>query len=521
MPSLDALLVLLAAIALTALVAPRLRLPLPVALAATGLLLALLPGLPRPRLDPDIVLLVFLPPLLYSDAFHTSWYDFQRWLRPILMLAIGLVAFTILTVGVSARALFPELPWALCFTLGAVLSPTDTVAVQAVLARLRIPRRARAILGGESLVNDATGLLGVHIGVAVLLTGAFELSGIAWRFAWISGGGVLIGLLVGFFFATLNRVVRETSALFVLSLVSPYLAALVALRLESSAVLAVVVAGFVVSWHIDRIDAQSRHPLYVVWDQLVYLLNGFSFVFIGLETPALLGSCGQETGRTLRGALAIALVVVLTRVLWIFPAGYLPLWLSPRLRANEGGYSPWKGVVVASWCGVRGIVSLAAALALPARLPDGRGFPGRDLCVFVTLVVVLVTLFAQGLTLAPLVRLLGLRGDEQGEAERRLAREAILVAGIERLDRFCSEVACPLSVHHLRQSMQDELLALRERDEAERERFRRQLDVSREVSAAVHAAQSAALLELRNSRRINDLLHAELQLEIDRAVVPG
>jgi len=517
LPSLDALLLLLAAIALTAILAPRIRVPLPIALTGVGLGLALVPGLPRPRLDPDVVLLGFLPPLLYADAFHTSWVDFRRWLRPILMLAVGLVGVTILTVGLAAHALFPGFPWAAYFTLGAILSPTDTVATQAVLSQLRIPRRLSAIIGGESLVNDATGLVGVQIGIAVMLTGAFELRGIATRFLWVSGGGVAVGIAVGLVFSALNRRVHGTSTLFVLSLVSPYLAALLGLQLGCSAVLAVVVAGFIVSWNIHFVAPHSRGPLYEVWDQLVFVLNGFSFLFIGLEAPHLLGTCAGNGTLPLVGALGIAGVVILTRIVWFFPAGYLPLYLSPRLRRLEGGYPKPRAVFLASWCGVRGIVSLAAALSLPQVLEDGTPLAGRELLVTITLVVVLTTLVVHGLTLQPLAKRLGLRTDPQTDEEVRAAREELMRAGIARLDEFCTEVSCPLSVHHLRQAMQDELDSLRERDEEERTRARRRLDVSREVRVAIHTAQSRALLALRDKQRINDLVYAELQLELDRA----
>src|SRR5262245_62760517 len=212
----DVLLLLLATIAVVTLAAPRLRLLLPIALTAAGLVLALVRGAESPRLPADLVLFVLLPPLLYADAFHTSWHDFLRWLRPILMLAIGLVAFTILTVGLAAHWLFPDLPWLACFLLGAILSPTDTVATQAVLERLRIPRRATAILGGESLVNDGTALVGVQICLAVVLTGTLQRGDILGRFTAVAGGGVVLGLVVGIVFAALNRHVRETRTLFLL-----------------------------------------------------------------------------------------------------------------------------------------------------------------------------------------------------------------------------------------------------------------------------------------------------------------
>jgi CPA1 family monovalent cation:H+ antiporter len=436
------------------------------------------------------------------------------------------VAFTILTVGLAAHWLFPELPLVVCFALGAILSPTDTVATQAVLERLRIPRRATAILGGESLVNDGTGLVGVQTCVVLLATGALEPGQlrpglIAARFAWITGGGIALGILVGVVFAALNRRVRETSALFVLSLVSPYLAALLGMKLGVSSVLAVVVAGFFVAWRVHNIAAPSRTALYTIWDQLVFLLNALCFLYIGLEVPARLGTSAQCGPDALLAALGIALVVMASRFVWMFPAAYLPLWLSPHMREVEGGYPPVRNVIVASWCGVRGAVSLAAALALPELFADGRPFPGREVLVFVTLVVVLVTLFVQGSTLGPLVRALRIRAGEETEAELRAARGAVLQAGIARLDEYCSQVSCPLSVHHLRTAMQDELAALHEHDEAEREGARQRLQVSREVRTAIHAAQSRALLELRDAQRINDRVLVQVQLELDAASGAG
>jgi CPA1 family monovalent cation:H+ antiporter len=517
MPTLDSLLALLALIAVMALAAPRLRTPLPIALTLGGLVLAVVPGIPHPRLPPAFVLYGLLPPLLYADAFRTSFRDFVRWLRPILLLAIGLVAVTTLTVGLATRWLVPELPWAACFALGAILSPTDTVATQAVLERLRIPRRATAILGGESLVNDGTGLVGVQLCTAVLMTGAFELGGVAGRLLLVTGGGVGIGLVTGLVFAEVNRRVRDPKALFVLSLVAPYLATVVALRVSASAVLAVVVAGGFVGWRMRVVERGSRRMLYTVWDQLVFLFNAASFAYIGLEAPALFATIEDGRARILAGAALVTGVVVLTRIFWVVPMAYFPPWLNRGLRAREGGFPPLRNVLLASWCGVRGSISLAAALALPLTVAGGAPYPGRDRIVFVTLCVVILTLFAQGLTLAPLARLLDVRGDDDAEHETRRAREALLQAGIARLDAFCNEVSCPLAVHHLRDAMQDELESLREHDEAASRRARQRLDVSRDVRHAIHQAQSQALLALRDSQQIDDLLYIQLQLEIDRA----
>ncbi len=515
--TLPVLAALLAALAISTPIARRFGFSEPIVLALVGLGIAFVPGLPRRPLDPNLILAVFLPPILYADAFKTSWVDFQRWLRPILMLAIGLVALTILGVGVVAHALLPELSWPVCFVLGAIVSPTDTVAVQSVLEKLRIPRRATAVLGGESLVNDATGLVGVQIGVAVVLSGAFEIGEVAGRFALVGGGGIAIGVAVGLVFAQLNTRFRATEPLFALSLLSPYLAYWIASVVGASGVIAVVVAGFLVAWRIHVIPAQARVDLFSVWQIMSWALNGLCFVFIGLEAPRVV----QETTissswRLLACGLALSAVVIVLRILWMFPGAYVPLYLSKRLREREGGYPAPKTVLLASWCGVRGMVSLAAALALPATLDDGRAFPGREELLACALCVILVTLFVQGLTIGPLVRWLGLRGDDDGEAEVRAAREALLVAGIRRLDAFCSETSCPISVHHWRTYMADELVTLRDEDRELRDQARARLAVSRDVRRAVADEQARELLILRDSGKINDQTYVGMQLDLDR-----
>ena len=519
-PLLPALIGLLAVVALVALVAPRTRVPAPVLLALGGVLLGLLPDFPRLALDPDLVLLGFLPPLLYADAFSASWVDFRRWLRPILMLAVGLVAFTTLAVGFVAHAALPELPLPVCFLLGAIVSPTDTLAVQSVIERLRIPRRMTAVLGGESLVNDATGLVGVQLGIAALSGGAFELGSFGADFLWITGGGVLAGLAVGALCVFANRKARGNELLFVLSLLAPYLAFFAAHALHASGVLAVVVAGFLVSWRIHEVPPASRVELYSTWSNLSYVLNAFCFVLIGVETPQLLAESHSAFGT--RGLLvaggAVSAAVIATRIVWMFPGAYVPLWLSRRLREREGGYPSWRAVTVASWCGVRGVVSLAAALSVPTLLADGvTPFPGREAVLACTLAVILITLFVQAPTLHPLIQRMGLSDVDTSASEVRRAREALLEAGIARLDAFCSEVSCPLSVHHWRSQMQDELLALRSEDEDERTRARTRLEVSLEVRKAVAEAHAHELLCLRDRGLLNDKSYLELQLELDRS----
>lgn len=517
--TLQALIAVLSTLAVVTVLAPRLRLPQPLALALAGVALTFVPAVRALPLSPDLILVGFLPPLLYADAWQTSWRDFRRWLRPILMLAVGLVAMTILVVGVVVHACVPELPWAVCFVLGAIVSPTDTVAAQAVLEKLRVPRRMTAILGGESLVNDATGLVGVQIGVVVVMHGMFSWSGMLGQFAWVAGLGIALGLAFGIAFAWLNRFVREASVAFTVSLLAPYLAYAVATVLEVSGVLAVVVAGAVGAWRVHRIPASTRASLRTSWAQLTFLLNGLCFLYIGLASPCLLQEAVREGAKVWHAGLAVSAATIGTRILWCWPNAYLPLWLSKRWREREGGYPSPRGVMLVSWCGVRGAVSLAAALALPMQDGEGLPFPGREVIVSCTLAVILTTLFVQGGTLFPLVRLLGLRDDGTTAAEMRAARERLLQAGIARLDAFCSERSCPVAVHRLREAMSDELGSLQADDAAERARAAQRLAVSREVRLAVVAAQETALLRLRDAGSIDDEAYNKLLVELDHAQV--
>ncbi|MBL9078427.1 MAG: Na+/H+ antiporter [Planctomycetes bacterium] len=514
--TLNFLTLVLATLGVVTLLAPRLRLPQPLALALAGVGLAFVPQARAVAggLDPNLILLGFLPPLLYADAWQTSWRDFHRWLRPILMLAIGLVALTILTVGLVAKWCLPELPWVACFLLGAVVSPTDTVAVQAVIERLRVPRRMTAIVGGESLVNDATGLVGVQIAVVVALQGVFTWGGATVQFAWVAGLGVVIGVGIGIVFALANRLVRDPAVAFTVSLLAPYLAFALATVAQVSGVLAVVVAGAVVAWRVHYIAPSTRVQLRATWGQLTFLLNGLCFLYIGIQSPCLLARAAQGGAQLWQAGLAVTAAVVLTRIAWCWPNAYLPLWLWPALKAREGGYPSPKGVLLVSWCGVRGAVSLAAALSLPTMAGDAP-FPGRDQIIACTLAVILATLVLQGGTLFPLVRLLGLRDDGTTAAELRAARERLLESGIARLDAFCSEQSCPVAVHRFREAMVEELASLRADDEAERTRAAQRLAVSRDVRVAVAEAQERALVRLRDAGAIDDQAYSSLLAELD------
>jgi CPA1 family monovalent cation:H+ antiporter len=516
MDALPGIILLLAVIGAMSWLAQKVAVPAPVLFALAGVVWSVA-GLRSPGISPGIVLAVFLPPLLYADAWEASWLDFRRWLRPILQLSVGLVVFTILVVGVVAHWAMPLLPWGACFLLGAIVSPTDTVAVHSVLERLRVPRRATAILEGESLINDATGLLGVELATVVVLTGAFHTGEVAVGFTRIAGLGVVIGVVMGLAAARFNQAVRGTPILFAFSLVAPYTAYFLAERVGASGVLAVVIAGFVASWRVHYIAPESRIALYASWEQLEFLLNALMFVYIGLETPARLVQAVETMPGIVHVALLVSATVIVARIVFILPNAYVPLWLWPRLQRREGKPPSLKGVALVSWCGVRGAVSLAAALSLPLTLPDGSPFPGREQIVACTLAVIVATLIGQGTTLLPLARRLGLEDAEPAEAEAQKAREVMLAAGIARLDAFCSEEKCPIAVYRLREAMVDQLGALKSEDAVERGHAQHRLAVTEEVRRAVYQAQSHALLRLRDREEVNDRVHQFLQLDLDRA----
>jgi Na+/H+ antiporter len=517
-----ALLLWLAAMAAAASLAEQRRWNAPVVLVAAGALLGALPGVPQLDVAPDLLLALLLPPLVWSDALQTSWNDFRRWMRPILILAVGLVAATIAAVGVVAHALLPSLPWPACFLLGALVSPTDTVAVQAILERLHAPRRVTAILGGESLVNDATGLVGVQVCAALVLSGVFEFGELATHFARVAGLGVAVGLLVGSAMALAHRRLRSVHALFSVSLAAPYLAYSLAHELDASGVLAVVVAGFVAAWNAHHLRGEARVELHSAWRQLVFLGNGACFLYIGAQAPQISRAVDllDDPALLVAGA-ALTATVLAVRLAWCAPPALLAQAGLARSLLQRDGVASWRSSAILSWSGMRGFLSLAAALALPLEGRDGSPFPGRNAIVGCTLIVVLGTLLIQGLTLQPLVHALGLRDDEDSEGEVRRARERLLEAGIARLDEFCSHTACPIAVHHLRVHMLDELETLRDEDDDERRSALSRVVVSRQVRHEVAAAQERALLALRDNGQINDKTHNRLRLELDRANLPA
>ena len=404
MTSIELVLALLVLVTLLAGVARRARLPEPIVLVVAGIAVGLLPGIPQVELEPELVFLLFLPPILYSAGFFTSIRDFRANLRPILLLSVGLVLFTTVVVAAALKALVPEIPWAAAFAFGAIVSPPDAVAATAVLRRLGVPRRVVTILEGESLVNDATALVALRTAVVVGLGGTFSAVNAGADFVVVAVGGILVGLVVARLAGYVMTRVQDADLAIVFSLLIPAIAYLPAEALHVSGVLAVVVAGI----YAGRIAARSmtsaqRVEGVAAWNVVLFLIHGMVFILIGLQLPVILAELDASPAELLALSVAVSLVVIVARFVWVFPATYLPRMLSARIRAKDPAPKP-KYIVVLSWAGMRGVVSLAAALALPV------GFPERSLIQFLTFAVIIATLVVQGLTLPVLIKALGCHG---------------------------------------------------------------------------------------------------------------
>jgi CPA1 family monovalent cation:H+ antiporter len=512
---------LLFAVAALALLARKLRIPYPILFVIGGLLLALIPGLPGIRLDPQLVFLLFLPPILFPAALFTSWRDFRANLRPISLLAVGLVLFTTTVVGYLAHYFIPDLSLAAGFVLGAIVSPPDAIAATSIAKRLGLPRRIVTILEGESLVNDATALVAYRFAVAAVVTGSFSLPRASGQFFLVGIGGTVIGLAVGWLAELFHRRVDDAPIEITVSILTPFAAYLPAERLGVSGVLAVVTAGLYLGWRTPEItDSRTRLQAAPVWGMIVFLLNGFVFILIGLQLPEVWGRlAGRSISQLVWYAAIISVAVILIRILWVFPATYLPRLLSKRIRADEPR-PKWQRVTIVAWTGMRGVVSLAAALGLPLKVEEGSPFPGRDLTLFLTFVVILVTLVVQGLSLPPIIRWLGVEDDGVAEKEEREARLKANQAALARLDEMAqSEPPSKAdALQRLRIEYEDRIRQLKIPELEKAAAPRRQFSTEYErLSHKALKVERQTILQLRNDLVINDEVLRSIQRDIDLA----
>jgi monovalent cation/hydrogen antiporter len=450
---------LLIVVAAVALAARRIGVPPAILLVIVGVALALVPGLPHVELVPELVLLLVLPPLIYSAGVAMSWREFRFNLRPITLLAFGCVVFTTAMVAAVAHQLL-GLSWPVGFVLGAIISPPDVVAPLAIARRLGLPRRLLVILEGEGLANDATALILYRFAVVAVSTGSFSLGDALGSFAAIFVGEILFGIAIGWLMLRIRHAARDPMVEITLSLVTPYLAFWVPHQLGGSGVLATVAAGLYVSWNGPLlIRSATRLQGIFFWELFTYLIQGMVFLLTGLQARTLLGRIDDlPAGELILSAGIVCLVVIVARFVWVFPATYIPRWLIPSIARRDPS-PPWQMPFLLAFTGIRGVVSLAAALAIPLATANGEPFPHRDLILFLTFCVIVVTLIGQGLLMPSVIRRLGL--SELGRRERRLDRAEELSrrrqsidAVLRRLDELAAErslprqIVDPVRAHH-------------------------------------------------------------------------
>lgn len=424
-------LILLLAICVVAYLAQRVHIAYPIAFVIAGMALATMPGFHTFEIPPEMLLFLFLPPLLSEAAYFTSPRDFLANKRHILQLAIGLVIFTCVVIAWMLEMVSPEIGWGVGFVLGAIISPPDAVAAVSVTRGVTIPKRVMTVLEGESLVNDATGLVLYKFAVAAVVTGSFSLATASLHFVWMVVSGIGFGWLIGWLYMKIFPRIGDMSVQILSTFLAPYASYLLVESLHGSGVLAVVATGFTLGWFApERFTPTFRIPANAVWKMVIFVLNGLVFLLIGLNFPSLLERLhAYKLYDLVSLALIVTLVAVVARFLWVYVIGYGTLLLFPSLRI-DGRYPAWQNVFIVAWTGMRGVVSLATALALPLTIANGSPFPHRDLIIFLAFAVILLTLIVQGLSLPWLVRKLSLRYEsnilyEQWQAKRQAAENAM------------------------------------------------------------------------------------------------
>lgn len=505
---------------LLAVVARRFRLSYPILLVLVGLLIGWIPGLPAVILSPDAVFLIFLPPLLYAAAWQIDNVELKLYSRSVSMLAVGLVLFTSTVVALVAHAVIPGFSLAQGYLLGAIIAPPDAVAASSVMRGLNVPKRINTVLEGESLVNDATSLIIYRYGLVAILTNRFVLWEAGLQFVGIALVSVAIGLAIGWILLWVHRVISKDAVVSTaITLLTPYGAYLIAENFHLSGVLTAVTTGLFLSARTSELFSyHSRLQVNSVWEIVVFLLNGLVFILIGLQLPMIVSNLnGYSLPESALYGLLISAVAIVCRIVWVFPGAYLPRWLSARIRKREAKPS-WQQVAIIGWAGMRGVVSLAGALALPNELPNGQPFPARDLILFITFIVILITLVVQGLTLPVIVEALNVREqiDEKHE-ERKLRRTMAL------------QVITHLEANHSAGSVHDDVLSyvkneyelkinelsgmLRASDNAQRpaELYQQAIRLQLELIDV----ERTVLIEQRQSSLLDDEILRKMEQELD------
>jgi monovalent cation/hydrogen antiporter len=499
--------------------ANRLRTPYPILLVIGGLVLSLLPGIPRFNLEPDIIFLGVLPPLLFAAGFTTSWRDFRYNLMSISFLAFGLVGFTVLGVALIAHWLLPGFDWRLGLVLGAVVSTTDAIAATSIAKRVGLPRRIIDVLEGESLINDATGLLALEFAVALVVTGQTpSLAEGTGRLMYLVIGGVTTGLILGKMIDWLEQHIDDAPIEITISIVTPYAAYLTAEEIHASGVLAAVACGLFLGRRsatffssVVRIEAQA------FWNTLIFVLNGIVFILIGLQLPYILAGIRNYSlwELLLRGGLVSAAVILL-RIIWVFPGAYASYFIRRNVLKQHEDYPSARGIFIVGWTGMRGVVALAAAISLPKMISNGMPFPERNLILFLTFCVIFVTLVLQGLTLSPLIARLGLTELPSAKYEEVEARRIMIEAALRKLEEI------PDREEPVMKGIHDDLAkhyrirhGALERAQGAGRVFSEQHDLFERTARELRDTERVSAVLLRDQDRISDEVLQKLLRELD------
>lgn len=510
------ILLLTVVLALTA-VARKLAIPYPILLVLGGLVLGYVPSLPSVRLDPDVIFLVFLPPLLWAAAYFTSWRDFRANARPITQLAVGLVLVTTAAVAGVAHAMLPGLGWAEAVVLGAIVSPPDAVSATAIVKQLHLPRRGITILEGESLVNDATALVLYRAAIAAAVSGTFKLSDTLLDFILAATIGIAVGFVVGVVTRWVLRLTGDSFSEIAITLLAPYIAWVLAEQAQASAVLACVVGGLYIRQHFSAIVAPiTRIQARAVWDLLVFVLNGIIFILIGLQLGPLRDAIpSSELGLLTVIGILVSATVIVVRLVWVPVAAWVPRFLSSSLRARDP-MPLWSNLFIIGWTGMRGIVSLAAALALPLTTAAGIPFPFRAEIILIAFMVILVTLVLQGLSLPLLIRALNLGEDRSIEHEERQARELATMAALTVLDEMASEDwSVPEHIEQLRIHYSRRQQRHINKETMNTEYTKVIAEAFRRLRHETLTAERLTVINLRNDGVISDEILHRLEHELD------
>jgi Na+/H+ antiporter len=514
---------LLFAVSMLVMLGQKLRISYPIFLVIGGLLISLIPGIPTITIDPDLVFLIFLPPLLYEAAWYTSWQNFWKWKRPIGLLGFGLVLFTSCIVAWFSSEMIPNFTLALGFLLGGIISPPDAVAATSVLKGLKIPKRVVTILEGESLVNDASSLIVFRFALAAVTSGSFVFQKAATSFFLVTVMGIVIGLVVAHLFYAIHRWLPTSSNIdTALTFMAPYFMYITAEHFHFSGVMAVVTGGLFLSYRSHEIlTYNSRIQATGVWSTVTFILNGIVFILIGLQLPVIVGGLTDYSfGVAVKYGLIISVLTILIRMVWVYPATFIPRWLSKSIRTNEK--KPGFGAVfLVSWAGMRGVVSLASALAIPLTLSNGEAFPERNLILFITFIVILVTLVIQGLSLPFIIKYMKVEGDDEtapAEEQEAGIHLRLSKAALQTLEeKYAKEVEGNELVKNLKDRLENDISLTAQRMESLEcdDNQASEIRVYNRVLIDIINVQRSELIVLRREKAFEDELLRKQTEQLD------